>query len=150
MRYTLSLSDGALAAFGLNRDELEMLARQEEDFLAASREYENPGGPLPQGISSAEIFDSTRLEQAEFGLAAFPPSSFFETTGSLRPRQQQPPHSLLGVTLSVAARVPPPSRPNPVRGADWRLIHGLVVNATNTYHSYSREAGVGLTKLYFT
>lgn len=89
MRFTLSLSDEALAAFGLNRDDIAFLAQQEEHFLASSRQYENPGGPLPQGVTSAEILDSTRREQTEFGVAAFPPSSFFEATGSLRPCQQR-------------------------------------------------------------
>jgi hypothetical protein len=46
---------------------------------------------------------------------------FFRT--ALRPRQQQPP-------------------PAPVMGDRWAWIRGRVVNASGTYHSYSRHPGV--------
>ncbi|EOA81500.1 hypothetical protein ACJQWK_10518 [Exserohilum turcicum] len=136
MRFVLSLPDEFLAKRGLDRSTLELLAEQEELFLANSRRFENSDAPLPQGISRSEMEAIVQQELAEFGAAAYPPSSFFGTSGSLFPRRQQAAHHLVAVASAGTASQ---SRD----GTDWTLIRGRVVNATNTYHSYSREAGGG-------
>jgi hypothetical protein len=81
------------------------------------------------------LAEVTRRELAEFGPAAYPPTSFFETAGSLRPRRWQQ----LPAPLSPAAPASSPAPPHP--GA-WDFGRACLVNATNTYYSYGALAGV--------
>ncbi|KAI4945377.1 hypothetical protein J4E86_009264 [Alternaria arbusti] len=126
MRFALSQSDDFLARHDLDRSMLESLAENEERFLADAREKARTA-PRINALGLAARKEMVDRELAEFGPAAYPPSSFFETTGSLRPR------------------VPPPTGQQPAPPAPtsgvWEYYQACVVNATNTYWSYGARTG---------